>query len=189
MKAAWTGEPVTIEGRHFSAERNLALPRPVQDPHPPIWIGGNSRQAIRRAVELADGWAPMPNAAATAARRHSPAMETMDELSARIDYAAAHAASVGRTAPLTVASSLGGLASATTATDADDLMVEIAEQLAAVGVTYLYGGVYRPVDSRAEFLEEVVRMGAALVPRIAAIEAPGRIGGSPDPEGTSEVRA
>ena len=163
------------------------LPRPIQLPNPPIWIGGNSKRAIRRAVELADGWAPMPNSAQTAARRHSPAMETMDELSARIDYAAAHAASVGRTAPLTVASSLGGLASATTATDADDLMVEIATQLASIGVTYLYGGVYRPVDSRAEFLDEVVRMGATLVPRLAAIAATGRIGGSPDPEGSSEA--
>jgi probable F420-dependent oxidoreductase len=181
MKAAWTGEPVSITGRHFRAENNLALPRPLQDPHPPIWIGGNSRRAIRRAVELADGWAPMPNSTQTAARRRTPALESMADLAARIDYAATHAAAVGRHSPLTVASSLGGLQSETTATDVDDLLVEVAEQLAAIGVTYLYGGVLRPVDSRAAFIDEVLHMGETLVPRIAAIAAPGRVGDSTDP--------
>jgi probable F420-dependent oxidoreductase len=176
MKAAWSGEPLSLTGRHFEATDNFALPRPAQDPHPPIWIGGNSKRAIRRAVELADGWAPMPNPAQTAARRHSAAMETLEDLKVRIDYASDHARSVGRTAALTVASSLGGLEMDTTATDIDDLLVETAEQLAGVGVTYLYGGVLRPVDSRAEFLGEVVRMGETLVPRLAAIPTAGRVG-------------
>ena len=91
MKAAWSGEPLSLSSRHFEANDNVALPRPLQDPHPPIWIGGNSKRAIRRAVELADGWAPMPNPAQTAARRHSAALETLDDLKARIDYAAGHA--------------------------------------------------------------------------------------------------
>ncbi|HEX4245234.1 MAG TPA: LLM class F420-dependent oxidoreductase [Acidimicrobiales bacterium] len=177
MKAAWLGEPLSLTGRHFRADDNFALPRPAQDPHPPIWIGGNSKRAIRRAVELADGWAPMPNPAQTAARRHSAAMETLEDLKVRIDYAADHAQQVGRTESLTVASSLGGLEMAASgATDIDDLLVDTAEQLAGVGVTYLYGGVLRPVDTRAEFLHEVVRMGETLVPRLAAIPAAGRVG-------------
>ena len=36
-------------------------PRPVQRPHPKIWVGGNSRRAIRRAVELGDGWLQLLN--------------------------------------------------------------------------------------------------------------------------------
>jgi hypothetical protein len=136
----------------------------------------------------------MPNPAQTAARRHSAALETLDDLKARIDYAAGHAEAVGRRTPLTIASSLGGLAMDTLSTnggstnsgdtnsgaanggatnggdtDVDDLLVETAEQLAGVGVTYLYGGVLRPVDSRAEFLGEVIRMGETLVPRLATI--------------------
>jgi probable F420-dependent oxidoreductase len=181
MKAAWSGEPLSLAGRHFEAHDNVALPRPVQSPHPPIWIGGNSKRAIRRAVELADGWAPMPNPAQTAARRHSAALETLEDLKVRIDYAAGHAETVGRTAPLTIASSLGGLemdiaSTAGGATDVDDLLVETAAQLAGVGVTYLYGGVIRPVDSRAEFLREVVRMGETLVPRLTAIQSVSRVG-------------
>jgi hypothetical protein len=113
-------------------------------------------------------------------------METLEDLKVRIDYAADHAQSVGRAEPLTVASSLGGLTMDTPstnspstnsgATDIDDALVETATQLAGVGVTYLYGGVLRPVDSRAEFLSEVVRMGETLVPRLAAIPTPGRVG-------------
>ncbi len=186
MKAAWSGDPLSLTGRHFEAQDNFALPRPVQDPHPPIWIGGNSKRAIRRAVELADGWAPMPNPAQTAARRHSAALETLEDLKIRIDYASSHAEAVGRSSSLTIASSLGGLAMETRstnggATDIDDLMVETAEQLAGVGVTYLYGGVLRPVDTRAEFLAEVVRMGEMLVPRLAAIPtaSPVGVGGAP----------
>jgi probable F420-dependent oxidoreductase len=186
MKAAWTGEPLELTGRHFAATDNFALPRPVQDPHPPIWIGGNSKRAIRRAVELADGWAPMPNPAQTAARRHSAALETLEDLKLRIDYASSHAEAVGRSSPLTIASSLGGLAMETRSTNSgatgiDDLMVDMAEQLAGVGVTYLYGGVLRPVDTRAEFLAEVVRMGEMLVPRLAAIPtaSPVGVGGAP----------
>ena len=60
MKAAWSGEPLSLVGRQFDANHNFALPRPLQDPHPPIWIGGNSKRAIRRAVELADDGRPCP---------------------------------------------------------------------------------------------------------------------------------
>jgi hypothetical protein len=37
---------------------NRILPRPVQRPHPPLRVGGNSKRAIRRAVELGDAWYP-----------------------------------------------------------------------------------------------------------------------------------
>ena len=187
MKAAWSGEPVDLAGRHFRASGNVALPRPVQRPGPPIWIGGNSTRAIRRAVELADGWAPMPNSAATAARRRSPALESLRDLERRISYARDHAASVGRRTPLTVACSLGGLQMETSGAGAEDVLVDVARQLAGAGVTYLYGGVLRPVDSRAEFVAEVVRMGETLVPRIAAIDAGDGVGAG-DGAGSGEAR-
>jgi len=64
----------------------------------------------------------------------------------------------------------------TVAAGTEDMLVDVAGQLAGVGVTYLYGGVLRPVDTRAEFVSEVRRMGETLVPRIAAIDATGRVG-------------
>jgi probable F420-dependent oxidoreductase len=170
MKEAWSGRPVATSGLHCQVGGNAMLPRPQQLPHPPIWVGGNSRRAIRRAVELADGWVPMPNAASTAVRRHSPALETLDELKGRIAYARSHAESVGRSRPLTVAFSLGGLAVPAGGGDDDEGLVAFAEQLAGAGVSYLYGGV-RQAETRAEFMAEVTRMGKSLVPRLAEIAA------------------
>ena len=46
------------EGRSARFGKIRFAPTPVQDPHPPILIGGNSRRAIRRAVELGQGWHP-----------------------------------------------------------------------------------------------------------------------------------
>lgn len=58
IKACWTTDWVDFEGDHFAAKDVAVSPRPAQEPRPPIWVGGNSRRALRRAVEHADGWTP-----------------------------------------------------------------------------------------------------------------------------------
>jgi probable F420-dependent oxidoreductase len=57
MRACWTGEEVTIAGDFWHLDRITVLPRPVQQPMP-LWIGGNSEAAMRRAGRLGDGWIP-----------------------------------------------------------------------------------------------------------------------------------
>ena len=57
MRACWTGEPVTYEGAFWQLDDITVLPRPVQNPMP-LWIGGNSDAAARRAGRLGDGWIP-----------------------------------------------------------------------------------------------------------------------------------
>ena len=49
LKQAWTGEPFTYEGRPAQV-----TPRPVQRPHPPLWMGGSSKPAARRAARMVD---------------------------------------------------------------------------------------------------------------------------------------
>ena len=66
LRAALASDEYAFEGRHFRSRRTSFRPRPVQSPHPPIWIGGNSRGAIRRAVVRGDGWVPFPNPPAAA---------------------------------------------------------------------------------------------------------------------------
>ncbi|MSZ30124.1 MAG: TIGR03619 family F420-dependent LLM class oxidoreductase, partial [Actinobacteria bacterium] len=51
MRKAWTEDQVAFEGEHFRSRGVTMRPRPVAQPHPPIWVGGNSKAAIRRAVE------------------------------------------------------------------------------------------------------------------------------------------
>jgi probable F420-dependent oxidoreductase len=58
-KHMWAGDPATVEGEGYHAEAILQRPRPVQDPHPPIWVGGNSARARQRVAEYGDGWTPM----------------------------------------------------------------------------------------------------------------------------------
>jgi probable F420-dependent oxidoreductase len=51
-------EELEFHGEFFDFGPTRTLVRPVQRPRPPIWVGGNSRRAIRRAAELGDGWLP-----------------------------------------------------------------------------------------------------------------------------------
>ena len=60
MKAIWSAPRVAFEGRFLRiAEAGGVRPHPVQQPHIPIWIGGHSDGALRRVVEVADGWHPL----------------------------------------------------------------------------------------------------------------------------------
>src|SRR5207237_10758789 len=53
-----SAEEASFTGEFFSFDRVRPLIRPVQQPHPPIYVGGNGKRAIRRAAELGDGWLP-----------------------------------------------------------------------------------------------------------------------------------
>lgn len=56
IKRLWTEERVSMEGSHFVLDDVSLGMRPVQRPHPPIWMGANADPAIRRAARLADCW-------------------------------------------------------------------------------------------------------------------------------------
>jgi len=58
-KEMWSDGPCTFAGKYFSFEEVQAEPKPVQRPHPPLWLGGSSPAVLRRAVEIADGWHPI----------------------------------------------------------------------------------------------------------------------------------
>jgi alkanesulfonate monooxygenase SsuD/methylene tetrahydromethanopterin reductase-like flavin-dependent oxidoreductase (luciferase family) len=51
----WSGEPITYHGTHYTVEDVTLTPLPIQKPRIPIWIGGNSQPALRRAARW-DGW-------------------------------------------------------------------------------------------------------------------------------------
>jgi probable F420-dependent oxidoreductase len=58
MKALWTQEDPSFAGKYARFSGMPLAPKPLQQPHIPVLIGGNSRAAIRRAVRLGDGWHP-----------------------------------------------------------------------------------------------------------------------------------
>ena len=59
FKELWTSDTPEFHGRHYDISGVGFLPKPVQKPHPPIWIGGHTNPAIRRAATLGDGWMPI----------------------------------------------------------------------------------------------------------------------------------
>jgi probable F420-dependent oxidoreductase len=157
LRQVWTGSSIAIEGRHFRATGNTALPHPRQKPHPPIWVGGNSRRAIRRAVELADGWLPFPAPPRFAAHIRTAALCSLDDLAQRLAFAREHARAVGRAQPLDVCFvPLGVELFSREPVDPDRFRARVAE-LERLGVTWLALNV--PCDSRAEYCEKVAAFG------------------------------
>jgi probable F420-dependent oxidoreductase len=59
LQMIWRSEDFHYDGRHFHAAGQIQRPMPVQQPHPPLWFGGNSRTARRRAARIGQGWTPL----------------------------------------------------------------------------------------------------------------------------------
>jgi probable F420-dependent oxidoreductase len=57
----WTKDAPAYNGKHVNFSDVLFYPKPLQKPHPPIWIGGESVPAIRRTIRFADVWYPGNN--------------------------------------------------------------------------------------------------------------------------------
>jgi probable F420-dependent oxidoreductase len=59
FKELWTKDEPEFQGEYYQLSGMGFMPKPVQKPHPPIWIGGHTNPAIRRAAEYGDGWMPI----------------------------------------------------------------------------------------------------------------------------------
>ena len=85
FKELWTAENPTFEGKYNSFSDVKFEPKPVQKPHPPLWIGGESPAAKRRAVRLGDGWFPIganPNFRLNTAAKYLNGLSSLKQLSA-----------------------------------------------------------------------------------------------------------
>ena len=58
LRNLWTEDDVTMRGRHYTLEEAAINPKPVQRPHPPVWVAGRRDAAMKRAVRYGDGWLP-----------------------------------------------------------------------------------------------------------------------------------
>jgi probable F420-dependent oxidoreductase len=168
LRAAWTGEPVDLDGQHFKAAGNAMLPRPFQRPGPPIWIGGNRRLAQLRAVRYGDGWAPLPAGDRRASLTRTAKMSDAADLARGIEGLRELAAEHGRTLPLEIV--FVPLGSRTFKNCANTgMIIAGAEEMAAVGVTYLAAEL--PAESPARHLRLIEIYSENVLPRIAEIGA------------------
>jgi probable F420-dependent oxidoreductase len=164
LVAVWTGDDVSVAGRHFEARGVTAHPRPVSNPHPPIWIGGNGARARRRVVEHGQGWCPFPAPAVLARTARTAALDTPERLAEAIDDLRARLDAAGRDpaeVDITFANRAGG-DPASPEFDADAHLKGLAH-LATLGVTWVQ--VALPGDSLTHALDTVARYGEEIIAR------------------------
>lgn len=82
MQRLWTENDVTFDGRFTKLSGMTLMPKPAQEPHPPVWISGRSDAAMRRAARFGSGWLPY--------------MYTPEKLAQSIETIDGHASEAGR---------------------------------------------------------------------------------------------
>lgn len=85
LRQIWTHPERPVTGSTFTATEELSVDTPIQKPHPPLWIGGNSVATMRRVAEYGSGWCPMVNPAAVASSVRTTAIETVDDFARAVD--------------------------------------------------------------------------------------------------------
>jgi probable F420-dependent oxidoreductase len=77
MRTIWTQEKPKFHGKYVNIDGLLIEPRPVQKPHPPIWVGGESGPSMRRAARIGNAWYPIGS-------NNAHLLDTLPRLSAGI---------------------------------------------------------------------------------------------------------
>jgi probable F420-dependent oxidoreductase len=162
LRVSLAGQEFAFEGSGYMAYGNRILPGPVQQPLP-IYCGGNAKRAIRRVVDLCDGWNPFFTGASgvDTATTRTVAMSDESDLAAGIAYMREYCEQVGREdLPQIV---LGGLT-------APGARISSQEVLDLVGL-YAEMGVSAAAISpngrtRAEWCDDAERIGAEVIARI-----------------------
>jgi len=168
FKELWTKDRPSFSGSHVKFSDLLFYPKPVQKPHPPLWIGGESPAALRRTIRFADVWYPGNNS-------QTKPLDTPKRLAAGIADMARACEAAGRD-PKTLGFALlvqnyfewssyktqdGSARRMFTGTSAD--MAEDAAALAAAGVGHValrLGG-----ETAAEAVARIERFGAEVIAR------------------------
>ena len=162
IDAIWTGDDVSFEGKHFSAVGITAHPRPVSNPRPPIWIGGNTGSARQRVVDRGEGWCPFAAPKALARTAKTAAMDSVEALATAIGDLRRRCEAAGRDwsmLDIAFTNFEGGNAGQ------DDFNADAhiagLKALEALGVTWVH--VHLPGDSVEHALEAIDRFRVEVI--------------------------
>ncbi len=155
LEKALTGDDVAYDGTSFAA-RGVRL-YPVPATPPPIWVGGNSKPAVRRAVSRAQGWAPF-NTFGYATASRTAEISTLDDLESAIAWAKKYAAEIGRSQPLDICFSAGNLLDDSVSTDQRHATLARLEEMGVTWLTIAPQGASRTevIDRAHAFAEEFI---------------------------------
>jgi probable F420-dependent oxidoreductase len=96
LTAIWRDPQTPVSASTFAAVGPMSLQPPAQQPHPPIWIGGNSAASLRRVVEHGNGWMPIIAPGGMASVIGTTAIEDADQFGARLAQLRQRLAEAGR---------------------------------------------------------------------------------------------
>jgi probable F420-dependent oxidoreductase len=154
LDAVLAGGDVTHEGPGYRARGVRLLPRTPAGRRPPVWVGGNSKAAIRRAVRF-EGWAPFFTGGIGRATRTAD-IDTVADLRAAVAYVRSCRADPA--APFDI--SCGDPFLGDPARSADEKLARLHE-LAAAGVTWV--PVSLPGENRAELAANAAAFGREVI--------------------------
>jgi probable F420-dependent oxidoreductase len=163
MKAAWSGEPVHMKSGRWRAQGNVMRPKPHQQPHPPVWLGGNSLAAVRRAARHGQGWMAFPTTPQEASVVRTAAVTSIGDLTSRIALLREEAEAAGRNQQIDVCMTPFTHQHHPRGQERYEpaVLLEEAERLAEIGVTWLTVKARSP--DRATFLENIQRWGEEVL--------------------------
>ncbi|MBO0729670.1 MAG: TIGR03619 family F420-dependent LLM class oxidoreductase [Acidimicrobiaceae bacterium] len=157
LRHAYVADAYQRQGHGFDALGVAFDPPPVQLPHPPIWIGGSSRESRRRAARYGAGWAPMRTNEAFAKVVRTGLLESDDDIKIAVEELRFLVEAEGRD-PSEVAVQLDGFGDLT---QPADQALEKAAALEALGATHAIVGP--PAGPAAEAVEAIERFGAEVI--------------------------
>jgi probable F420-dependent oxidoreductase len=160
IRGIWTEEDFAYEGVTFSAKGQTANPKPA--PHPPIWIGGNSRMSRRRVARYGDGWSPFPAPKVLSNTAKTPALEGLDDFRPMLEELWGFMEEAGRD-PKSIDIAFGTGAGGDPGQDSFNPEARLAadQELASLGVTW--SGAGAPGDSLAHAVEALQRFGDTVI--------------------------
>ena len=79
IRKSWTADVVSYDGQYVSFKDVHTAPRPARSPHPPIWVGGSSDAALRRAVRYGNAWHPIQTRVKWLREEGMPRLQSMAE--------------------------------------------------------------------------------------------------------------
>lgn len=161
IRIAWAGGAVVKEGMNFNATGNE--PRPIPSTPPPIWIGGGSPAAVKRAALRGDGWSPFFAAPTMTAANQESGIHTVEQLGENITRVHEMRASNGLTGPFDV--TIGARAKLNMGDrESAARYIDAVAEIAAVGVTWAM--VELPHPSRQGFIENVQWFGEEILAKL-----------------------
>ncbi len=162
MQVAWTaGAGASHEGEFVRFEDLGTRPLPARQPHPPVWLGGQGERALRRTVELGQGYLAISSNPESLNRDTDRLHALCDEASR--DFAALEIAHIDG---LILAPEVASAEGATLVGPRDFLCGEL-ERYAAAGLTHLVAGVSRAGDTRYDSVVDALEEVAAEILPVA----------------------